>query len=85
MTMDHVTTSEPELARSTRNPHSTFQIAGHPIHPMLIPFPVVFVVSTLFCDLAYWLDRIAVLERCGALAARQRAHFWNVGRLGWLD
>lgn len=54
MTMDHVTTSEPELARSTRNPHSTFQIAGHPIHPMLIPFPVVFVVSTLFCDLAYW-------------------------------
>jgi uncharacterized membrane protein len=36
------------------NPRSTAQIAGHPIHPMLIPFPVVFVVSTLFCDLAYW-------------------------------
>ena len=41
------------VARS-RNPRSTFQIAGHPIHPMLIPFPVAFVVATLFCDLAFW-------------------------------
>ncbi|WP_087001704.1 DUF2231 domain-containing protein [Rhizobium sullae] len=36
------------------NPRSTAHIADHPIHPMLIPFPVVFVVSTLFCDLAFW-------------------------------
>ncbi|WP_338082780.1 DUF2231 domain-containing protein [Ensifer aridi] len=46
--------STPAMARSTRNPRSTLQIAGHPIHPMLIPFPVVFVVTTLFCDLAFW-------------------------------
>ncbi|MBB4187097.1 DUF2231 domain-containing protein [Sinorhizobium terangae] len=46
--------STPELARPAGNPRSTLQIAGHPIHPMLIPFPVVFVVTTLFCDLAFW-------------------------------
>lgn len=38
----------------TRNPRSTAQIKGHPIHPMLIPFPVAFLVATLFCDLAFW-------------------------------
>jgi uncharacterized membrane protein len=36
------------------NPHSTASIAGHPIHPMLIPFPVAFFVSTFVCDLVYW-------------------------------
>lgn len=36
------------------NPRSTAQIAGHPIHPMLIPFPVAFLVATLVCDLIFW-------------------------------
>jgi uncharacterized membrane protein len=36
------------------NPHSTAQIAGHPIHPMLIPFPVAFLVATFVCDLIFW-------------------------------
>jgi uncharacterized membrane protein len=36
------------------NPKSTVSIAGHPIHPMLIPFPIAFFVSTFVCDLAYW-------------------------------
>lgn len=35
------------------NPHSTAQIAGHPIHPMLVPFPIAFFVATLVCDLVY--------------------------------
>jgi uncharacterized membrane protein len=35
------------------NPHSTASIAGHPIHPMLIPFPVAFFVGALATDLAY--------------------------------
>jgi uncharacterized membrane protein len=38
----------------TQNPRSTAQIAGHPLHPMLIPFPVAFLVSTLVCDLLFW-------------------------------
>ena len=36
------------------NPRSTAQIAGHPIHPMLIPFPIAFFVSTFVCDLVFW-------------------------------
>jgi uncharacterized membrane protein len=36
------------------NPQSTAQIAGHPIHPMLIPFPIAFFVATFACDLAFW-------------------------------
>ena len=36
------------------NPKSTAQIAGHPIHPMLIPFPIACFVLTLFSDLAFW-------------------------------
>jgi uncharacterized membrane protein len=36
------------------DPRSTASIAGHPIHPMLIPFPIAFFVSTFVCDLAYW-------------------------------
>ncbi len=35
------------------NPHSTAQVAGHPIHPMLVPFPITFWVSTLVCDIVY--------------------------------
>jgi uncharacterized membrane protein len=36
------------------NPKSTASIAGHPIHPMLIPFPIAFFVSTFVCDIVYW-------------------------------
>jgi uncharacterized membrane protein len=36
------------------NPKSTAQIAGHPIHPMLIPFPIAFFVATFVCDLVFW-------------------------------
>jgi uncharacterized membrane protein len=36
------------------NPRSTAQIAGHPIHPMLIPFPIAFFVATFVCDLVFW-------------------------------
>jgi uncharacterized membrane protein len=36
------------------NPRSTASIAGHPIHAMLVPFPIAFFVATLACDLAFW-------------------------------
>src|SRR6188768_1360355 len=36
------------------NPKSTAQIAGHPIHPMLIPFPIAFFVATFVADLIFW-------------------------------
>jgi uncharacterized membrane protein len=37
------------------NPQSTAKIAGHPIHPMLIPFPIAFFVAGFVCDIAYWI------------------------------
>ena len=39
---------------SGMNPRSTASIAGHPIHPMLIPFPVAFLVSAFVTDLMFW-------------------------------
>jgi len=36
------------------NPVSTANFMGHPIHPMLIPFPIAFFVSTFACDAALW-------------------------------
>src|SRR4030095_3664251 len=36
------------------NPKSTASIAGHPLHPMLIPFPIAFFVLAFLCDLAFW-------------------------------
>jgi uncharacterized membrane protein len=33
---------------------STAAIARHPIHPMLVPFPIACFVGTLLTDLAYW-------------------------------
>ena len=35
------------------NPRSTASIAGHPIHPMLIPFPIAFFVGALAVDIAF--------------------------------
>lgn len=32
---------------------STASIGGHPIHPMLIPFPIAFLVGALLTDIAY--------------------------------
>ena len=36
------------------NPRSTARLGGHPIHPMLVPFPIACFVGTLATDLAYW-------------------------------
>ena len=37
----------------TENPKSTARIAGHPLHPMLVPFPIAFFVSALATDLLF--------------------------------
>ena len=37
------------------NPRSTVSFAQHPVHPMLVPFPIAFFVSTFLCDLAFWI------------------------------
>jgi uncharacterized membrane protein len=35
------------------HPRSTATIGGHPIHPMLIPFPIVCFIGTLVTDIMY--------------------------------
>ncbi|MEX6507368.1 DUF2231 domain-containing protein [Jiella sp. M17.18] len=36
------------------NPRSTASLVGHPIHPMLVPFPIVCFIGALATDIAYW-------------------------------
>jgi uncharacterized membrane protein len=48
-----------------QNPKSTAQIAGHPIHPMLIPFPITFFVSTFVADLVFWQTGSAAWASAG--------------------
>jgi uncharacterized membrane protein len=43
-----------ENLRSRDGLRSTASVAGHPIHPMLVPFPIVCFVGTLVTDIAYW-------------------------------
>jgi uncharacterized membrane protein len=38
----------------SENLHSTAQIAGHPIHPMVIGFPIACLVLTLVSDIAFY-------------------------------
>jgi uncharacterized membrane protein len=37
------------------NPYSTFAINGHPLHPLVVPFPIALFVSALITDLTYML------------------------------
>lgn len=37
------------------HPRSTLKIAGHPLHPMLVPLPIGFLIGAFLTDLAYWL------------------------------
>ena len=45
--------ANPDERGRTGNPHSTAKIGGHPIHPMLIPFPIVCFILTFVCDILY--------------------------------
>jgi uncharacterized membrane protein len=39
-----------------KNLHSTAAIKGHPIHPMLVPFPIVLFLAALATDIAFVVD-----------------------------
>ena len=62
------------------HPRSTAYIFVHPIHPMLVPFPIAFFTLALVMDLAYWQSSNLTWKHfaewlllaglvCGALAA----------------
>jgi uncharacterized membrane protein len=46
--------------RSHVHPQSTAQIGGHPIHPMLIPFPIVCFILTFVADIIYTRSHDAI-------------------------
>ncbi|MEX0655082.1 MAG: DUF2231 domain-containing protein [Phycisphaeraceae bacterium] len=37
-----------------RGVHSKARLFGHPLHPMVIPFPIAFLCGALVTDLVYW-------------------------------
>jgi uncharacterized membrane protein len=56
------------------NPQSTAKIGGHPLHPMLIPFPIAGFVGALVCDLIgasdpFWLRASEYLLGAGVVMA----------------
>jgi uncharacterized membrane protein len=42
---------------ATKNPVSTANVMGHPLHPILITLPIGLFVATLLFDLIYWQTR----------------------------
>ena len=42
-----------DFDRSHGHPRSTAQIGGHPIHPMLVPFPIVCFIGALVVDIVF--------------------------------
>ena len=42
----------------TRNPVSSANIRGHPMHPILITLPIGFWVATLLADIGFWWSRV---------------------------
>jgi uncharacterized membrane protein len=57
---------EPMVTESRRGIRSTASIGGHPVHPMLVPFPIAFLVGTLATDLAFWGTGDAFWARASA-------------------
>ncbi len=49
--------SSPKIEKvAERDVSSAVAVAGHPIHAMLVHFPIALTVITLGCDLMYWLE-----------------------------
>ena len=47
------------------NPVSSANLFGHPLHPMLVLFPVAFFVATFGCDLGFWYSGNAAWVTAG--------------------
>lgn len=47
---------------------STAKVGGHPIHPMLVPFPIALLVATFACDIAFWWSGNPFWARAAAWA-----------------
>jgi uncharacterized membrane protein len=45
-----------DMDSAHEHPQSTARIAGHPLHPMLIPFPIVGFVGAFFADVMFTMN-----------------------------
>ncbi len=70
-------------------PHSTARIAKHPIHPILVSFPIACFAGTLLTDLSYWwtadmmwADFSAWLVTAGVVLGWLTALAWLIDFLG---
>lgn len=69
-------------------PRSTALLGGHPIHPMLVPFPIAFLVGALLTDIGYvmwggkWAYASTWLIAAGIAAAFLAALFGLIDFIG---
>ena len=40
------------------HPHSTARFLGHPLHPMLVPIPIVCFIGAFICDVVYRVNGV---------------------------
>jgi uncharacterized membrane protein len=48
---------EATMSMQTRNPVSSVNIAGHPVHPILITLPIGLFTAVFLCDLLFWWSK----------------------------
>ncbi len=65
---------------------SRVAIAGHPLHPLAVHFPIALLTLVLGADLGYWLTQDAFWQRAGLwLAGVGMASGWFAALLGTAD
>ena len=67
-------TSEDMLELKRLDVGSAVALVGHPIHVMMVHFPIAFVMATLVIDLAYWWSGDVFFVRAG---------LWSTGVAFW--
>jgi uncharacterized membrane protein len=50
---------------NTRNPVSSANFMGHPLHPILITLPIGLFIGTFLCDFVYWWTNNAAFATAG--------------------
>ena len=74
---------------ATYNMQSKIRILGHPVHPMLVPFPIAFYTATMVCSIVYasngntfWFH-VAFIANCAAIVMAAVAIL--PGLIDWLS
>lgn len=68
---------------------SKIRLFGHPVHPMIVPFPIAFYTATLVCSIAYAVNgdtfwfHVAFVANCSALVTAAVAIL--PGLIDWLS